>query len=367
MPSDAYLPAIPGDVVVTGAAGFIGSHLVSALRHSGRNVTGVDRRDMSVHTESGPAPGEGAFEARTGDLATMDLGSCLKGVDLVFHLAALPGVRPSWTEFPEYLHCNVLATQRLLDACVQAGVGRVVMASSSSVYGGAGGAMHEGMLPRPSSPYGVTKLAAERLALAFAARRDTALSVAALRFFTVYGPGQRPDMFISRMIRAVLLGRPVEVYGDGTQIRDFVYVEDVVRALLLAAAPGRPPGDRATDHRATDHRPVGDRAGNDPAADDVRAEVLNVGTGSSVSLNRLLELTAELTGLRPDARYGPTRLGDVDATTADPARTRERLGFRPATDLRTGLAAQIEWTRRRLDPAHRPDPALGGTATGRRA
>ncbi|GGU39981.1 NAD-dependent epimerase/dehydratase family protein [Streptomyces lavendofoliae] len=361
MPSDAYLPAIAGDVVVTGAAGFIGSHLVSALRHSGRNVTGVDRRDMSVHTESGPAPGEGAFQARTGDLATMDLGSCLKGVDLVFHLAALPGVRPSWTEFPEYLHCNVLATQRLLDACVQAGVGRVVMASSSSVYGGAEGAMHEEMLPRPSSPYGVTKLAAERLALAFAARRDTALSVAALRFFTVYGPGQRPDMFISRMIRAVLLGRPVEVYGDGTQIRDFVYVEDVVRALLLAAAPGRPRGDSATDHRT-----VGDQAVGDPADDD-RAEVLNVGTGSSVSLNRLLELTAELTGLRPDARYGPTRVGDVGATTADPGRTRERLGFRPATDLRTGLAAQIEWTRRRLDPAHRPDRALGGTATGRRA
>ncbi|WP_336320219.1 NAD-dependent epimerase/dehydratase family protein [Streptomyces lavendofoliae] len=357
MPSDAYLPAIAGDVVVTGAAGFIGSHLVSALRHSGRNVTGVDRRDMSVHTASGPEPGEGDFKARTGDLAAMDLGSCLKGVDLVFHLAALPGVRPSWTEFPEYLHCNVLATQRLLDACVQAGVGRVVMASSSSVYGGADGAMHEEMLPCPSSPYGVTKLAAERLALAFAARRDTALSVAALRFFTVYGPGQRPDMFISRMIRAVLLGRPVEVYGDGTQIRDFVYVEDVVRALLLAAAPGPPPGGLLTDHRAV----------SDPAADDVRAEVLNVGTGSSVSLNRLLELTAELTGLRPDARYGPTRVGDVGATTADPARARERLGFHPATDLRTGLAAQIEWTRRRLDPAHRPDPALGGTATGRRA
>ncbi|MEU0666624.1 NAD-dependent epimerase/dehydratase family protein [Streptomyces lavendulocolor] len=341
MPSDAHVPAIAGDVVVTGAAGFIGSHLVKALRQSGRNVVGVDRRDMGVHTGAVPAPEEGAFQARTGDLATMDLSSCLKGVDLVFHLAALPGVRPSWTEFPEYLHCNVLATQRLLDACVQAGVGRVVVASSSSVYGGADGAMDEGMLPRPTSPYGVTKLAAERLALAFAARPDAALSVAALRFFTVYGPGQRPDMFVSRMIRAVLRGEPVEVYGDGSQIRDFVYVEDVVRALLLAGAPARHPDDRA--------------------------EVLNVGTGSSVSLNRLLSLTAELTGRRPDARYGPTRVGDVGATTADVSRARDRLGFRPATDLRTGLAAQIEWTRRRTDGPRRPRTAPGTATTGRRA
>ncbi|MFC8660942.1 NAD-dependent epimerase/dehydratase family protein [Streptomyces sp. NPDC057199] len=308
-----------GRAVVTGAAGFIGSHLVEALRRSGTNVVGIDRKSSWATGEIPPSAELGSLHAIRADLVSADLSACLENASTVFHLAALPGVRPSWTQFPEYLHCNVLATQRLMDACVRASVPRVVMASSSSVYGGAEGTMSEEDLPRPLSPYGVTKLAAERLALAFAARRDAALSVSALRFFTVYGPGQRPDMFIGRVIRATLENKPIEVYGDGTQIRDFVHVSDIVRALMLAAA-----------------------------TPDKGSSVLNIGTGRVASMNEVLALTGELTGRTPDARYGPARIGDVRATTADIGRARTRLGFTARTELRAGLATQIEWARQSL-------------------
>ncbi|MGW2385114.1 NAD-dependent epimerase/dehydratase family protein [Streptomyces sp. NPDC001658] len=311
-----------GKAVVTGAAGFIGSHLVEALRRSGTNVVGIDRKASWANREIPPTAERGSLHALHADLVSADLSACLENASTVFHLAALPGVRPSWTQFPEYLHCNVLATQRLMDACVRSGVPKVVMASSSSVYGGAEGTMSEDDVPRPLSPYGVTKLAAERLALAFAARRDATLSVSALRFFTVYGPGQRPDMFIGRVIRATLENTPIEVYGDGTQIRDFVHVSDIVRALRLAATRF-----------------------------DEGSSVLNIGTGHAVSANEILALTGELTGLTPNARYGPARIGDVRATTADTGRARQRLGFTARTDLRAGLATQIEWARQVLAQA----------------
>lgn len=282
----------------------------------------------------------GSFRPIICDLAGIDPSPWLHGADVVFHLAALPGVRPSWTEFPEYLRCNVLATQRLLEACLRAQVRQVVIASSSSVYGGVAGAMSEELLPRPASPYGVTKLAAERLGLAFAGRADSETSVTALRFFTVYGPGQRSDMFISRLIHAVLSRRPITIHGDGTQRRDFVYITDIVQALLLA--------------------------GFAPAA---RTGVINVGTGSAATVNEVLALTGELTGSPPQARYGPARPGDVEATSAALLRARERLGFRPTVGLRAGLAAQIEWTRQQLAgespsptaaQAPRIAPAAGG-------
>ncbi|MER7052708.1 MULTISPECIES: NAD-dependent epimerase/dehydratase family protein [unclassified Streptomyces] len=326
------------DVLVTGAAGFIGSHLVTELRSSGRNVVALDRRPIPDDLRSQSPPLPGSLRTIRGDLNTLNLADCLKNTSVVFHLAALPGVRPSWTQFPEYLQCNVLATQRLLEACVQAGVERVVVASSSSVYGGADGMMSEDDLPRPLSPYGVTKLAAERLALAFAARDDAKLSVGALRFFTVYGPGQRTDMFISRLIRSTLRNEPVEIYGDGTQLRDFTHVSDVVRALVLAAS-------------------VRDRG----------SAVLNIGTGGAVSVNEVVSLTAELTGSRPSTSYGPARIGDVRSTTADVRRAAGVLGFTARTGLREGLATQIESTRRSLDrDAQDTVPAGGPTASAPR-
>ncbi|MEU1056098.1 NAD-dependent epimerase/dehydratase family protein [Streptomyces sp. NPDC005876] len=320
------------NVLVTGAAGFIGSHLVTELRSSGRNVVALDRKPFPDDLER-QSPGlSGTLRTIRGDLNSLPLGDCLENTSTVFHLAALPGVRPSWTQFPEYLQCNVLATQRLLDACVQAGVARVVVASSSSVYGGADGSMSEDDLPRPLSPYGVTKLAAEKLALAFAARGDADLSVCALRFFTVYGPGQRPDMFISRLIRSTLRDEPVEVYGDGTQLRDFTHVSDVVRALVLAAA-------------------VRDRG----------STVLNIGTGSAVSVNEVVSMTAELSGSRPRISYGAPRIGDVRSTTADVRRADRVLGFTARTGLREGLATQIEATRRALAREGQDAVTVGGS------
>ncbi|MFE7811301.1 NAD-dependent epimerase/dehydratase family protein [Streptomyces sp. NPDC057433] len=335
MSSDTRRAGPPDDnVLVTGAAGFIGSHLVTELRSSRRNVAALDRRPLPDDSKRQPPPLFGSLRTIRGDLNSLNLVDCLKNTSTVFHLAALPGVRPSWTQFPEYLQCNVLATQRLLEACVQAGVERVVVASSSSVYGGADGVMSEDDLPRPLSPYGVTKLAAERLALAFAARGDARLSVGALRFFTVYGPGQRPDMFLSRLIRSTLRNEPIEVYGDGTQIRDFTHVSDVVRALVLTAS-------------------VLDRG----------STVLNIGTGSAVSVNEVVSMTAELTGLRPCTSYGSARIGDVRSTTADVRRAAGVLGFTARTGLREGLATQIDWTRRVLAREQDTVPVGGSTAS----
>ncbi|MFF0116783.1 NAD-dependent epimerase/dehydratase family protein [Streptomyces prasinus] len=338
MSSDTRGTDLPDDnVLVTGAAGFIGSHLVTELRSSRRNVVALDRRPLPHDSERQPPSLSGSLRTIQGDLNSLNLADCLKNTSTVFHLAALPGVRPSWTQFPEYLQCNVLATQRLLEACVQTGVERVVVASSSSVYGGADGMMSEDDLPRPLSPYGVTKLAAERLALAFAARGDAKLSVGALRFFTVYGPGQRPDMFISRLIRSTLRNEPIEIYGDGTQIRDFTHVSDVVRALVLTAA-------------------VRDRG----------SAVLNIGTGSAVSVNEVVSMTAELTGLRPCTTYGSARIGDVRSTTADVRRAAGVLGFTARTGLREGLATQIEWTQRSSVRAQDTVPAGGSPASAPR-
>ncbi|MGY0070438.1 NAD-dependent epimerase/dehydratase family protein [Streptomyces sp. QTS137] len=333
MSSDTRRTDLPDDnVLVTGAAGFIGSHLVTELRSSRRNVVALDRRPLPDDSRRQSPPLSGSLRTIRGDLNSLNLVDCLKSTSTVFHLAALPGVRPSWTQFPEYLQCNVLATQRLLDACVRAGVERVVVASSSSVYGGADGAMSEDDLPRPLSPYGVTKLAAERLALAFAARGDAGLSVGALRFFTVYGPGQRPDMFISRLIRSTLRNEPIEIYGDGTQIRDFTHVSDVVRALVLTAS-----------------------------VREQGSTVLNIGTGSAVSVNEVVSMTAELTGLRPCTAYGSARIGDVRSTTADVRRAERVLGFTARMGLRGGLATQIEWTRRSLARAQDTVPVGGST------
>ncbi|WP_445525407.1 NAD-dependent epimerase/dehydratase family protein [Streptomyces cyslabdanicus] len=339
MAGDVRSTELSGDqVVVTGAAGFIGSHLVAELRRAGKDVIAVDRRPVRADDGNESHPAAGGLHVIRGDLVSLDLTECLEKASVVFHLAALPGVRPSWSQFPEYLHCNVLATQRLLDACVRAGVPRLVMASSSSVYGGADGTMNEDDLPRPLSPYGVSKLAAERLALAFAARKDASLAVSAMRFFTVYGPGQRPDMFISRLIRATLRQEPIEIYGDGAQIRDFIHVSDVVRALILAGTVGHG-----------------------------RSTVLNIGTGSAASVNEVVSLTAALTGMTPPAEYGAARIGDVRSTTADVGRAQRQLGFTALTGLREGLATQIEWTRR--SPSQTPHGAVpvAGTAPASRS
>ncbi|MEU7856536.1 NAD-dependent epimerase/dehydratase family protein [Nonomuraea sp. NPDC049141] len=306
-------------VVVTGVAGFIGSHLAEALLGRGVSVVGVDRRraeeDLVAAENLAGLLEQPGFHLVEGDLTELDLVPMIGEASTVFHLAGLPGVRPSWGDrFGEYLSANIAATQRVLEACVTTRLPRLVLASSSSVYGGsADRPLSEDDLPAPRSPYGVTKLAAERLALAYAARPDAPTSVVALRYFTVYGPRQRPDMAIGRILRAALTRDHLRLFGDGSQRRDFTYVDDAVAATIAAATA--------------------------PA----HGEALNVGGGRSWSMLEVLELAAEVTGLDvPLVREG-RQLGDVEATDADLTRTRAVLGYQPSVSLPDGMSRQWQW------------------------
>jgi UDP-glucuronate 4-epimerase len=319
-------------MVVTGVAGFIGSHLAEALLARGHQVLGVDAFTDNYaladkHGNLRDLLEQPGFQLLEADLARVDLEARLRGAAAVFHQAAQPGVRTSWGGgFASYLHHNVLATQQLLESCTRAEVPRLVVASSSSVYGDAPSyPTTEESTTRPVSPYGVTKLAGEHLCLAYGKAGATTTSIAILRYFTVYGPRQRPDMGFRRFLEAAWTGRPVVVYGDGEQTRDFTYVDDVVRANLLAmTAP-------------------------------VHADVMNIGGGRRVLLNETLDLIGRTTGRRLHIDRRPAPPGDVRHTGADGTRAEALLGYRPQTDLATGLAAQATWlaTRQRSVGAQR--------------
>ncbi|MBI2711028.1 MAG: GDP-mannose 4,6-dehydratase [Actinobacteria bacterium] len=311
-------------VLVTGAAGFIGSTLVDRLLADGHRVRGLDRSGGGGHLA--PAARSGRFELVTEDLRGTDLRALLDGVDAVFHLAARPGVRHSWTEFDAYVHDNVLATHRLLEACRQDGRRRrVVYASSSSVYGDAARyPCQEDDPARPRSPYGVTKLAAEDLVRAYA--ESWGLPTVALRLFTVYGPRQRPDMAFHRLCRAALGGPPFPRYGDGRARRDFTYVDDVVEAVCRAAWREPAPGS-----------------------------VINIAGGGDHSLAEVLELAGELTGHAVPVDPRPEQPGDVRRTGGDVARASRLLGWAPSVDLRAGLERQLAWHRADMAAAAVPE------------
>ncbi|MFI7598272.1 NAD-dependent epimerase/dehydratase family protein [Actinoplanes sp. NPDC049681] len=306
-------------VVVTGAAGFIGSHLVQSLLDHDFEVVGVDRRSPATDTVARvnlhDVRAHPRFSWVEGDLCRTDLDTLVSGAECVFHLAAVPGVRSSWTGFERYVAANVVATQRLLSACTKADVPKLVYASSSSVYGQVNAASGENDPTQPMSPYGVTKLAGEQLCLAYAKRPDSGLSVTALRYFTVYGPRQRPDMAIGRILTAALTGQQYTIFGDGTQRREFTYVDDVVKATLAAARV------------------------------DVPAAVVNVGGGSSVSMIEVIGMAREVTGNPVPLTAVPAQAGDVPATAADPTLARILLDYRPRTDLRAGMTRQAQWLR----------------------
>jgi nucleoside-diphosphate-sugar epimerase len=308
--------------IVTGCAGFIGSHLTESLLEDGHSVLGVDcfndNYPRAEKFDNLTRAGEhDAFRLLTADLVDADADALLDGADVVFHLAGEPGVRASWgPRFDRYTHHNVQATQRLLEAARGTGV-RFVYASSSSVYGDALTLpTREDATPAPLSPYGVTKLAAEHLCVLYGTEHD--VDTVALRYFSVYGPRQRPDMAFRRFCEAVVAGDPIEVFGDGRQSRDFTYVGDIVAATRAAAEADVPPG-----------------------------RVYNVGGGNRVSLRCALEVLAGLAGRPLDVRYAERESGDVQDTGADTSRAAAELGFAPATTLEDGLAAELDWVRSR--------------------
>ncbi len=309
--------------LVTGAAGFIGSHLSRRLLSDGHRVTGIDSftdfydRSQKEDNLAGIA-GHPFFNLVEGDLVSRPLDDLLEGVDWVFHQAAQAGVRSSWGEnFRVYTDNNILATQRLLEACLRRRPAKIVYASSSSIYGDAPRLpVAEDAPPSPVSPYGVTKLAAEHLCRLY--WRNFGLPAVSLRYFTVYGPGQRPDMAFHRFIKALILGRPLEVFGDGSQTRDFTYVDDAVEANILAVAKG------------------------------MDGEAYNIGGGHRCSLREVISVMEKVSGARAEVAFGGVQKGDVRDTHADTAKARGELGFSPEHDLAAGMRAEFKWLEHRL-------------------
>jgi nucleoside-diphosphate-sugar epimerase len=310
--------------LVTGCAGFIGSHLVESLLADGHSVLGIDcfndnyRRAPKLANLTRARAYEG-FEFVPIDLARGDLLDLVADCEVIFHLAAEPGVRTSWGErFELFVRNNVLATQRLLEAAAVERPRRVVYASSSSIYGNAASLpTRESAVPAPFSPYGVTKLAAEHLCQLY--RENHGVETVMLRYFTVYGPRQRPDMALHRFCAAAIGGEPITLFGDGTQRRDFTFVEDVVRATRAAAVAPEP-----------------------------RSGIYNIGGGSQVGLRTVLELLAGLAGRPLDVRQAATVVGDVRETSADTSCAARELGYTPQVPFPDGLRAEFEWMLERL-------------------
>ncbi|MCH8064348.1 MAG: GDP-mannose 4,6-dehydratase [Chloroflexi bacterium] len=304
--------------IVTGAAGFVGSHLADRLLAMGHEVVGIDSftdsyaRHLKERNLS-DAKGHERFQLIDGDLLDIDLDALLVSADHVFHLAGQAGVRPSWgSQFAVYLRNNIAATQRLLEAAKRAELRTFVFASSSSIYGNAKRLpVTEETLPQPVSPYGVTKLAAEHLCSLY--HRVYRVPTVSLRYFTAYGPRQRPEMAIQRFLFASMNGEQVTVFGDGTQTRDFTFVDDVVEANVRAL-------EAPADER-----------------------IFNVCGGSRISVNDLIELVGETTGKPLAVQYEPAAKGDTLHTLGDNSLAQQHLGFSPKTSLADGVAAQWRW------------------------
>jgi len=302
-------------VLVTGAAGFIGSHVCEKLLVLGHEVVGIDAfvdyypreakernlREFAAHPR---------FSFSEVDLRVDSLDECLDGVDAVVNEAAMAGLMRSWSDLDAYVSCNINGLQRLIEACQRAGVSRFVQASTSSVYG-RDAVGNEAQPTRPVSPYGVTKLAAEHLLAAHVAASDFPAVI--LRYFSVYGPRQRPDMAYHIFIDAMLGGRPITVYGNGLQSRSNTYIDDCVGATVNALM----------------HGDVG--------------EAYNIGGGDEITLHRAIELIAEAADATPQIRYEAARPGDQARTWADTEKARQAFGYRPSVKPSVGLREQVEW------------------------
>jgi nucleoside-diphosphate-sugar epimerase len=308
--------------IVTGAAGFIGSHLVEALLQQGQEVIAVDqfndyydprlKHKNLAHLQNSPQ-----FTLITGNIQDLQWSELLKDVEVIYHQAAQAGVRASWgAGFRHYTERNISATQVLLEAAKDAeNLKRFVFASTSSVYGDAETLpTHEQIPPQPVSPYGITKLAAERLCMLY--HKNFGVPIVALRYFTVYGPRQRPDMAFHKFFKAVLQDEAIPIYGDGQQTRDFTFVSDAIAANLAAATVPEAVG-----------------------------EVFNIGGGSRVVLAEVLDTMAEIVGKPIRKNYISKAMGDARHTAADVSKARQILGYQPQVSLREGLTQEWEWVR----------------------
>lgn len=311
--------------LVTGAAGFIGSSLADLLLSQGHEVVGIDcfadyyPREIKESNLSN-ARSEARFSFVEDDLLTADLDALLAGVDWVFHQAAQAGVRASWGEsFDVYVRNNISVTQRLLERARESRIEKLVYASSSSVYGDSPDLpLRESARPQPVSPYGVTKLAAEHLCYLY--HVNYGVPTISLRYFTVYGPRQRPDMAFNKFIRSALTGGEIIVHGDGEQTRDFTYISDICNANLLAAQS------------------------------DAVGRVFNVGGGSRVTVNHVLDVLSGLAGERVRVRHIEDQKGDVRHTLSDAAPASEALGYRTSVSVEEGLAREFEWLKASIIP-----------------
>ncbi|MBS9375449.1 NAD-dependent epimerase/dehydratase family protein [Rhodococcus sp. B50] len=308
--------------IVTGAAGFIGHTLVKRLLGEGYDVVGVDCFTDYYNTDIkrrniDAIPDKNNFTLVEADLRTVDLRSLLSDAEVIFHQAGQPGVRKSWgNDFLHYTEMNINATQRLLEAAREVKkLKRLVYASSSSVYGDAEAyPTKETDLPRPVSPYGVSKLAAENLCSLYA--KNFGIPVTSLRYFTVYGPGQRPDMAFTRFLRSAIDRSTISIFGDGTQIRDFTYVDDIVNANLMCSQAAEDPGS-----------------------------IYNVAGGSSASVNDVLKVIEEISKSPLNVEYVTSVVGDVKRTGGDIKSISSSVGWEPKVDLRSGLKRHWEWAQ----------------------
>ncbi len=309
--------------IVTGAAGFIGSSLCEKILSNDFEVVGIDSfidyysREIKEKNIENLKLSKN-FNFIEGNILHLDISTLISDGDYIFHQAAQAGVRTSWGKnFYFYTENNIMATQQLLEACKGKNIAKIIFASSSSIYGDCKDVpMSENSIPSPVSPYGVSKLACEQMCYLY--WKNFNVPVVSLRYFTVYGPRQRPDMAFNRFIKAILKNEEIAMYGDGEQTRDFTYIDDIVNANILAMNKGQD------------------------------GSVYNIGGGSRISINEAIDMLAKISGKQPKIKRLGVQKGDMIHTLADITKARQELGYEPTVRLEEGLEREYIWMKENL-------------------